>query len=311
MTLPLTTPTPSGLETPDGLDYDLLTPLLALQELMPTLAGSIEASKALVNDANGMLSKGRLVIYPEGVLGTDNLAGVKIASANSSASFFKNTGNDKRSYLLRVEAYRPSTLPMGDGVHGVDDAAAYIYYRSYAADTAVCQQRGINASVNHRGASGGSIGNLISTNASTATALAGDNIALTLSNENYAASVAGASGVLDLLYTHEGANAGTANFLIRLSNRKKNGSATGAWILFEDALATTDLSYGLDMNGVGFGTAEIRLAGGMVIQSVATAVTDNDATSLPAGSIVLTSHNTGKGTLFISDGSNLQALANA
>lgn len=240
------------------------------------------------------------------VLGTDNAKGVFISSPNSSSSFFANTANSKRSYLLRVEAFRPSTLPMGDGIAGVDDAAIYAIYRSYANDAAYVQQRGINAQVNVRGTTGGSIGNLIGTNASTSTALAGDNITLTLSNENYAASVAGSSGVLDAIYTHEGANAVTDNFIIRARNAKKNGSAVGAFLLMDEPNATTGLAYGIDMNAITPGTADIRLAEGMVIRSVSTALSDADATTLPASSIVVTSNATGKGKIFVSDGSNLQ-----
>ena len=294
-----------------GVFEDPLT-LSAVRSL--TIVGPLALTGALsligASTLAGTLTLGgKAVISPVGTLGVDNIAGVGIYSQNDATSFFQNTGNNKRSYLLRVQAYRPATLPMGNGVNGVDDAAIFGLYRSYAADAAYCQQRGLNVSVNHRGTTGGSIGNCMGTNASTSTALAGDCITLSLNNECYALSVAGLSGVLDLMHTHEGANAGGGEFILRLRNAKKNGSALGAFILFDTSLATTALSYGIDMNGASIGTAEIRLANGMVIKSVNTAVVDNDVTTLPASSIVVTSHNTGKGLLFVSDGSNLQQLA--
>lgn len=244
------------------------------------------------------------------VLGTDNAKGVYIYSPNSVAlSFFQNTNNDKRSYLLRIEAYRPATLPLGNGVNGVDDAAIYAIYRSYAADTSVGIQRGINAQVRHSGTSAGSLnGALIGTNISTSTVVAGDVVVAVLNNENYGVSTGGVSGVLDLVHTHEGANATTLEFGLRIRNAKKNGSATGAYIYLDTNTATTDFAYGLDMNAAAPATADIRLAEGMVIRSVSAAVSDNDATTLPASSIVVTSHNTGKGKIFVSDGSNLQVV---
>lgn len=254
-------------------------------------------------------AKGGIELYPCTTLGVDNAAGFKVRSNNDATSFFVNTGNDKRSYLVRVEAYRPSTLPMGDGVHGVDDAAIYGLYRSYAADAAYCQQRGVNFQVRHSGVSAGSLNNLIGTNVSTSTVVAGDVIALMLSNENYAPSTAGVSGCLDLVHTHEGPNAVGGEFGIRVRNAKKNGSVIGAYIMLDDATCTTEFAYGLDMNEAKPGTGDIRLANGMIIQSRSTAVSDGDATTLPKGSLVTTSNGTGGGTLFISDGTNLQAIA--
>jgi hypothetical protein len=62
------------------------------------------------------------------------------------------------------------------------------------------------------------------------------------------------------------------------------------------------------MNSTSFGTAEIRLANGMCIVSTAAALADADATTLPASSIIVTSNNTGKGKIFVSDGSNIQIV---
>jgi hypothetical protein len=246
------------------------------------------------------------------VLGTDNAKGLHIYSPNSSASFFANTANAKRSYLLRVEAYRPSTLPMGDGAQGVDDAAIYAIYRSYAADAAYTQQRGINAQVRHSGTSTGSMtGALVGTNVSTSTVVSGDVLAGQMINENYGVSTAGVSGVLDLVHLHEGANATGAEFGLRIRNQKKNGSAKGAYIILDDSTSTTALSYGLDCADAVMGTAEIRLTNSMVIASTSAALADNDATALPASSLIVTSNNTGKGKLFISNGSNLKIVTSA
>ena len=258
--------TPSGIESPDGLQYDVTTALQAIA------AG---------------------VFYPSSVKGTDNAAGLLLYSPNvASACFFANTGNDKRSYLLRIQAYRAATLPMGDGVHGVDDAAVYAIYRSYAADTAVCQQRGLNAQVNHRGASGGSIGNLIGTNASTSTTLAGDCVALTLVNEDYAPATGGVSGALDLLHLHEGPNAVGGEFGLRIRNQKKNGSQTGSGILVQNDdggtahASRTFWKYGLDLGGLA-ATAHDVTHSLAAAQGVSTAKGDirlgtDDANGLPA-----------------------------
>jgi hypothetical protein len=44
----VTTPAASGKSTPDGLAYDVLTPLLELQALMPAAAGTAQAGKVAV-----------------------------------------------------------------------------------------------------------------------------------------------------------------------------------------------------------------------------------------------------------------------
>jgi hypothetical protein len=270
-----------------------------------------QGGDVLVLASGGSISPetGHAIQPAPAVLGTDNAKGLFLYSPNSSSSFFANTANAKRSYLLRVEAYRPSTLPMGDGIAGVDDAAIYAIYRSYAADAAYTQQRALNVLCRHSGTSVGSVtGANIGTDISTSTVVAADVIGATISNQNYAVSTGGVSGVLDLQYTHEGANATTLEFGLRIRNAKKNGSATGAYIYLDTATSTTEFSYGLDMNAAAPATADIRLAEGMVIRSVSAAVSDNDATTLPASSIVLTSNNTGKGKIFVSDGSNLQVV---
>lgn len=81
--------------------------------------------------------------------------------------------------------------------------------------------------------------------------------------------------------------------------------------------AGSAFGYGLDLQkeahdgflAVSYTNADIRLANGAVIRSSADAISDGDTTDLPASSLVVTSHNTGKGTLFISDGTHLQAIA--
>lgn len=271
----------------------------------------------LVIASGGSLSfeTGSAIQPAPAVLGTDNAKGVFIYSPNSSESFFQNTNNDKRSYLLRVEAYRPSTLPLGRTDHalGVDDAAIYALYRSYAADEPQAVQRALNVSVNHRGTSAGSInGALIGTNVSTSTVVGGDLVTAVMNNENYGVSVAGVSGVLDLTFTHEGANAVGTEFGLRVRNAKKNGSSRGAYIILDDATSTTTLAYGVDMSAAVMGTAEIRLTNGQCIASFSTAITSNSTlTSLPAGSLGVTSNGTGIGKLFVADGTKWQIVTSA
>jgi hypothetical protein len=55
--------------------------------------------------------------------------------------------------------------------------------------------------------------------------------------------------------------------------------------------------------------ADIRLSNGLLLKSVADAITDGDATALPAGAVVVTSNATGLGRMFISNGSILKQLA--
>lgn len=212
------------------------------------------------------------------VLGTDNAKGVYISSPNSSSSFFANTANAKRSYLLRIEAYRPSTLPMGDGVSGVDDAAIYAIYRSYAADAAYTIQRGANINARHSGTSVGTVhGASIGTNIGTSTVVAADVIVAVLNNENYGVSTGGVSGVLDLLHTHEGANATDTEFGLRIRNAKKNGSQTGAFVRIQnDTSATTFLKYGVDISGAAAAAGGVSTLKGDVVLGT------KDANGLPA-----------------------------
>lgn len=249
-----------------------------------------------------------LTLYPISS-GSDSAAGLYVRSLNDTTAFFTNA-TTARSYLVYINGNRPAAYPLGVGGGGVDDASLRIIYRSYAADGANCQQRGLNVQARHSGTTGGSIGNLISTNASTSTTLSADCVALTLVNEDYAPGTGGVSGALDVLHLHEGPNATGGEFGIRIRNQKKNGSANGAFLTCkDDATASTYFTYGIDLNDCAPTTADIRLANGMVIASSAAAVNDNDSTTLPKGSLVTTSNATGGGTLFISDGSNLQAIA--
>jgi hypothetical protein len=55
--------------------------------------------------------------------------------------------------------------------------------------------------------------------------------------------------------------------------------------------------------------ADIRLSNGLLLKSVAYAITDGDATALAVGAVVLTSNATGVGKMFISNGSILKQLA--
>jgi hypothetical protein len=206
--------------------------------------------------------------------GLDNAAGLLIDAANDTTSFFTN-GGALRSYLLRVYGRRPATSPLGAAGEGVDDAALYLMYRSYAADGAGVQQRGLNAQVRKDGASGGSMGNLIGTNAQGACTLAGDCVTLTLSNEEYAAATGGVSGALDMVHTHEGANAAGGEFGVRIRNAKKNGSAIGSFVKIQnDASATTSFKHGMDMQGVAAAGGVSTLVGDIVLGS-------KDANGLP------------------------------
>lgn len=296
------TPSQYNAAMVDDTGAAISTSAAELNLLDGATAGTVVNGKAVIAATTGPTSW-----YPVSS-GTDSAAGLYLRALNDATSFFTNQ-TSLRSYLLYVNGNRPSTKPLGAGAEGVDDASVRVIYRSYAADGANVQQRGINVQSRHSGTSGGSIGNLISTNSSTSTSLSNDNVALTCVNENYSPATGGVSGVLDLVYLHEGADPTGTEFGLRIRNQKKNGTVRGAYITFDKSTSTTALAYGIDMNDGEYGTADIRLAEAMVIQSLSTAVSDNDATSLPASSLVVTSHNTGKGTLFISDGSNLQALA--
>lgn len=113
----------------------------------------------------------------------------------------------------------------------------------------------------------------------------------------------------------------TANFLALCNGDTRRNSITfnvGAAFKAVNRITsfTAGWNYGVDLaqsSGAGaeskyFTLGDIRLAASMVIKSVTTAVSDNDATTLPASSIVLTSNATGKGKIFVSDGTNLQVV---
>jgi hypothetical protein len=90
-------------------------------------------------------------------------------------------------------------------------------------------------------------------------------------------------------------------------------------VITKNSTAGTNFNYILDAvnNNVITGAevpilpavADIRLSNGLLLKSVADAITDGDATALPAGAVVLTSNATGLGRMFISNGSILKQLA--
>ena len=101
-----------------------------------------------------------------------------------------------------------------------------------------------------------------------------------------------------------------------------DGGVTTANSAFGVAMINTTggsgFKYGVDLQFISTGvaastqpfkTADIRLNNGLLIKSVTTAVTNNDATTLPAGTVVMTSHATGLGKMFISTGANLKEVA--
>ena len=101
-----------------------------------------------------------------------------------------------------------------------------------------------------------------------------------------------------------------------------DGGVTTANSAFGVAMINTTggsgFKYGVDLQFIStgvaastqpFAEADIRLNNGLLIKSVTTAVTNNDATTLPAGTVVMTSHATGLGKMFISTGANLKEVA--
>ena len=101
-----------------------------------------------------------------------------------------------------------------------------------------------------------------------------------------------------------------------------DGGETRAGAAFKvgmiNTTANSGFDYGLDLQFLDTGipsstqpfkAADVRLNNGLLIKSVTTAVTDGDATTLAIGTVVLTSHATGVGLMFISNGSILKQLA--
>lgn len=87
--------------------------------------------------------------------------------------------------------------------------------------------------------------------------------------------------------------------------------------LRKNSISASQADYGLDMYHdeagaylpVSFAVADIRFAASAYLVCYDTALSDNDATSAPKGSIATTTHSTGGGqALFVSDGSNWQAI---
>ena len=100
------------------------------------------------------------------------------------------------------------------------------------------------------------------------------------------------------------------------SGETRAGAAYGVGMI--NSTANSGFDYGLDLqffnSGVPntthpFKQADVRLNNGVLIKSVDTAVVDGDATTLAVGTVVLTSHGTGTGLMFISNGSILKQLA--
>jgi hypothetical protein len=101
-----------------------------------------------------------------------------------------------------------------------------------------------------------------------------------------------------------------------------DGGLTTANSAFGVAMINTTggsgFKYGVDLSFIStgvagstqpFSVADVRLNNGLLIKSVTTAVNDLDATTLPAGTVVMTSNATGVGQMFISTGAALKQLA--
>lgn len=85
----------------------------------------------------------------------------------------------------------------------------------------------------------------------------------------------------------------------------------------KNSISASKADYGLDMYydeagaylAIDFAVADIRFAASAYLKCYDTALSDNDATSAPRGSIATTTHGTGGGSgLFVSDGSNWQKI---
>jgi len=97
--------------------------------------------------------------------------------------------------------------------------------------------------------------------------------------------------------------------------RDGDGAGTGQGAGFKVKQLSTDtipaFDYGVDLyteNALGgYDVADIRLSNQQVIKSLSTAIiADTTVTTLPAGSLGTTSHDTGKGIWFVSDGAKWQ-----
>jgi len=101
-----------------------------------------------------------------------------------------------------------------------------------------------------------------------------------------------------------------------------DGGMTTAGAAFKVAMinstASSGFNYGLDLEMLStsvpnstrpYKVADIKLSNGLTVVSSTAAITDGDSTSLPIGSMVLTSNATGVGKMFISNGSILKQLA--
>lgn len=119
-----------------------------------------------------------------------------------------------------------------------------------------------------------------------------------------------------------GTNTADAAMIAYIEGDRGVSHAEAAYaVRMANSTAGSGFTYGLDLtmpniiNGpvgapnVAFDTADVRLNNGLLIKSVSTAVSHNDTSALPIGTVVLTNNMTGAGLMFISNGSQLKQLA--
>ena len=87
---------------------------------------------------------------------------------------------------------------------------------------------------------------------------------------------------------------------------------------YENSALASGFTYGLDLAGPGahngypaafYRTADVRLANGLTVKSVTTAITAGTGCSDTAGSLTVTTHATGRATLWICNGTTYQKSA--
>jgi len=103
-------------------------------------------------------------------------------------------------------------------------------------------------------------------------------------------------------------NQGISTANIFLENEDNSKTAVVNNILMSNA--DTDVVNGINMTGSSYSGSDIILSNGLSIIALTTAVTANDTTTtVTAGSMAITSNATGRGKLFVSDGSKWQYMA--
>jgi len=242
----------------------------------------LSSGDAIINAASGTIGFGASNLTTTGLTTTGTLAsgnqtvtgvvGITAdARPSSDYAYFLNVDADEymtggvaqKTYMLGISGERP----LGSNATGdSNDAIIKAAYSNYAVNDANFILRGINMTVTTRsGGAGGRmdgamIGSKCDSGGTMPTVLGAQII-----SENYG-TVATEFGGAEILLKNE-SNSATTTYGIKVRNAELSSQAAiqAAYLITDDS--TNGFGYGLDMNGITIGTADIRLNNGETISN--------------------------------------------